>query len=136
MICAQCGKAFNPTEKINSSIATAHQLKGARSQAKYCTALCKKKRDNALNYRRRNSERTTFPCVYLMKKGELHKIGVSKNPKYRAKALGATLLHCGQPNHLAESIEASLHQMFAAKQVTGEWFNLTDEDAKKVLSLL
>lgn len=75
--------------------------------------------------------------VYLMhdKRNGYHKIGISKEPKYREKTLQseqpAIEMVCNKrypSRKIAEAIESALHKAYAEQRVRGEWFDLSPED--------
>lgn len=75
--------------------------------------------------------------VYLMhdKRNGYHKIGISKEPKYREKTLQseqpAIEMVCSKrypARKIAEAIEAALHKAYAEQRVRGEWFDLSPID--------
>lgn len=69
--------------------------------------------------------------VYLMRKGALHKIGISRDPDVRKTQVGSgvELIWC-QQSPLAASMELAYHAHFAEKRKHGEWFDLSPEDIK------
>jgi hypothetical protein len=79
--------------------------------------------------------------VYLFKSGLYHKIGISENPKYRLQSIQTS-----NPNKIeqvyqikrsdAKNVEYNLHKIFKNKRVSGEWFNLNDDDLKLLKSLV
>lgn len=75
-------------------------------------------------------------CVYFISDGHYVKIGVATDLARRVSSL-----QTGNPNKLdvkcvllfktkreANYYEAKLHQYFKAKNILGEWFDLTDDD--------
>ena len=86
-----------------------------------------------------------FCYVYLMKdkRNGYHKIGISKEPKYREKTLQseqpAIEMVCNKrypSRKIAEAIEAALHKAYAEQRVRGEWFNLSDIDVQMLIETL
>jgi hypothetical protein len=84
-------------------------------------------------------QRPPRPCsVYLLRVGELCKIGMSFNAELRIKHLQLPqapdeakvfrLASCDQ----ARILEAELHQQYAAKREYGEWFRLTGDDLNEI----
>ena len=71
--------------------------------------------------------------VYLLKSGEFYKIGASSNVSARIKQLtaippfGVSLVCTIKTNDMYQ-LERQLHEQFASKRVSGEWFELTDQD--------
>lgn len=83
--------------------------------------------------------------VYLMhdKRNGYHKIGISKEPKYREKTLQseqpAIEMVCSKRypvRKIAEAIEAALHKAYAEQRVRGEWFNLSEIDVQMLKETL
>jgi hypothetical protein len=91
--------------------------------------------------------RTMFNCVKSVKKNTVshlyimtdtkngfHKIGISKEPKYRESTLQSEkpsiLLIWSSPVAIenVNKIEAILHEKFSSKRIRGEWFDLCDDD--------
>ena len=69
------------------------------------------------------------------KRNGYHKIGISKEPKYREKTLQseqpAIEMICNKrypSRKIAEAIEFALHKAYAEQRVRGEWFDLSPED--------
>ena len=93
-----------------------------------------------------NKLRTKESCsVYLMHDttNNFYKIGISNKPKWREKTLQSEkptieLLESKRfvSRELALSFEKALHQTFDSKRIRGEWFNLTEEDVKDLISTL
>lgn len=78
--------------------------------------------------------------VYLMKSGDLYKIGRSKDPDKRFKQLQYTEPVPEEIVHLIESdacrkLESGLHHVFCDKRVDGEWFSLEDGDVEWLKTL-
>ena len=83
--------------------------------------------------------------VYLMvdTANNLHKIGISNNPKYREHTLQSEKptieLLCAKefPTRIiAEAIESALHKAYANKRIRGEWFNLDATDIADIKQTL
>lgn len=83
--------------------------------------------------------------VYLMhdKRNGYHKIGISKEPKYREKTLQseqpAIEMVCNKKypsRKIAEAIEFALHKAYAEQRVRGEWFNLSEIDVQMLKETL
>jgi hypothetical protein len=79
--------------------------------------------------------------VYLAHNGELHKIGFSGDPGRRMSQIkrdtgsSCRILFVFQtPDY--RSLESELHEHFDHKRVTGEWFDLNDEDVAWIKSLM
>lgn len=88
-------------------------------------------------------ERQKIPgWVYLVKAENLnqYKIGLSKTPKIRLKALqkqspvSLTLIHLIKCADMAE-VELRLHQQFAKYRIIGEWFGLDQKAVDYICSL-
>lgn len=81
-----------------------------------------------------------YGYIYIVKAGELFKIGFSKTPRKRFRSF-----RTGSPVPLEivftmktpyyKMVEKVLHDHFALKRVHGEWFALTDRDIAYVKSL-
>ena len=75
-------------------------------------------------------EKTAFVYLMIDNRNGLHKIGKSKDPKYREKTLQSEVpsvelvFKCNGYTEL----EYKLHEKFADKRVRGEWFNLDSKD--------
>lgn len=69
-----------------------------------------------------------------------YKIGRSKNPPNRLRAIGVKMpfkveiIHTIQTNDMY-SLEINLHQRFADKRVNGEWFALSQDDVDYIKGL-
>lgn len=83
--------------------------------------------------------------VYLMidTTNNFHKIGISNHPKYREHTLQSDKptieLICAKEfptRAIAEAIEASLHRVYAAKRIRGEWFKLDTSDIDDIKQTL
>ena len=83
--------------------------------------------------------------VYLMhdKRNGYHKIGISKEPKYREKTLQseqpAIEMVCNKKypsRKIAETIEYALHRAYAEQRVRGEWFDLSPLDIQMLKETL
>lgn len=83
--------------------------------------------------------------VYLMidTTNNFYKIGISNNPKYREHTLQSDKptieLLCAKeyPSRvIAETIESSLHKVYAGKRIRGEWFNLDASDVDEIKQTL
>ena len=83
--------------------------------------------------------------VYLMvdTTNGYFKIGISNNPNYREKTLQSEkptieLMASKQfpVRKIAESIEKSLHDVYAEKRLRGEWFELDEQDVKHIIETL
>jgi hypothetical protein len=71
--------------------------------------------------------------IYVLKAGPFYKIGLTKDPDVRRKALAVALPYKDQviftipvPDMFGH--ERYLHELFAHKRANGEWFELTDDD--------
>lgn len=77
-------------------------------------------------------QKTRAGFVYLMRSGDLYKIGRSKNPNARLAALQNAapntiyLVHSIRTDDM-HGFEAYLHDLFSAEQTTGEWFDLSSD---------
>jgi len=83
--------------------------------------------------------------VYLMidRKNNYYKIGISNKPEYREKTLQSEkptielICHKHFPSRkMAESIEKAFHNMYKENRIRGEWFNLTPDEVKEIVSTL
>lgn len=75
--------------------------------------------------------------VYLIERDGHHKIGISKNPKSRISSMQTASstpinLICTIATNDMESFEAMLHNHFADKRLSGEWFVLTPDDVEYI----
>ena len=78
--------------------------------------------------------------VYIMQMGDYYKIGISTNPKKRAKEF----THLPEPIELIHtekvceyvSVEQQLHDIYSAKNKRGEWFSLTEQDIEDIKKYL
>jgi len=71
--------------------------------------------------------------VYLMKCADFYKIGISTNPKARAKDLQTSNplkveLIATKYTRKASKYESQLHSTYSGKRVRGEWFRLSSKD--------
>lgn len=70
--------------------------------------------------------------VYVFENAGLRKIGSSKRPHIRLRALKTAAPSIEAIHHIPSlnyrELEKLLHRHFAAKRVVGEWFRLSDED--------
>lgn len=92
------------------------------------------------------SDRTEDICfVYLMHDtaNGYYKIGISNKPQYREKTLQSEkptieLITAKKfpVRKIAESIEKSLHSVYAEKRLRGEWFELNEIDVENVIESL
>jgi hypothetical protein len=81
-------------------------------------------------------KKITVSHLYIMTdtKNGFHKIGISKEPKYRESTLQSEkpsiLLIWSSPVAIenVNKIEAILHEKFSSKRIRGEWFDLCDDD--------
>lgn len=81
-----------------------------------------------------------YGFIYVVKAGELYKIGFSKTPRKRFRTFRTgspipleIVLTMRTPHY--KIVEQMLHDHFAAKRVHGEWFALTESDIEYVKSL-
>jgi hypothetical protein len=81
-----------------------------------------------------------FGYIYLLKCGELYKIGFSLKPRKRLKQFRTgsphpiELVHTLRTPHF-KMLEQILHRRFAQKRQTGEWFKLDPEDVEHIKSV-
>lgn len=77
--------------------------------------------------------------VYLLQSGEFYKIGCAANMQERISALQTgnplklrliDFIRCKSKTE-AEQLETRLHKIFSVKNVSGEWFKLSDVDICK-----
>ena len=80
--------------------------------------------------------------VYILKNSEnFYKIGYSKNPKNRVKQFNTAnpyelkIIKTFETN-FDSKIEAILKNHFKFRKISGEWFDLSDEDILKIESLI
>lgn len=79
-------------------------------------------------------------CVYFITDGELTKVGIAASLPNRMKQLqtgnGRKLraMYIIPENTQKEAldVERMLHKCFSEKQEVGEWFNITEEEVKRV----
>lgn len=70
----------------------------------------------------------------------LTKIGISDDPSARLRTIQAasgirlSLVHSSDKTANARSIEAAAHKLLASKRKTGEWFDVTAEEAIEALA--
>ena len=73
--------------------------------------------------------------LYLIKFNNLYKIGISVNPSNRLQQLSlgenAEIVHKKLYPH-AKLIESAIHDIYSRKQVSGEWFELSDDDVELI----
>ncbi|HEX5281894.1 MAG TPA: GIY-YIG nuclease family protein [Micropepsaceae bacterium] len=72
-------------------------------------------------------------AVYLLKHGQHHKIGCSKQPEHRITELRVMLPPQSHLVHIIKTddpfgVETYWHRRYAEKRVNGEWFKLTPQD--------
>lgn len=78
--------------------------------------------------------------VYLLRVGDLHKIGITRNVAFRMNAIGTELkmpvwlLHCW-PTHTPRALERYLHKMFSKCRVAREWFRLGYPEVERLRHL-
>ena len=107
-----------PTELLDEIDATAEHLGLSRAQ---------------VVIKRLEGSRIGRRSVYLMSKGNLHKIGISIDPKARKTQVGSGVeLVWSEESPFASSMELAFHAHFADKRKHGEWFELTQEDVEWV----
>lgn len=79
--------------------------------------------------------------VYLLQsESGLYKIGLTKDPRKRAKTFGVLLpfsveFICLIKTEDMPVLEAELHQRYASKRLNGEWFRLSPEDVDYIQRL-
>ena len=81
-----------------------------------------------------------YGYVYLLKCGEMYKIGYSLKPRKRLKQFRTGSPHPIEVVHTIRTahykqIEKQLHWKFGSSRRMGEWFSLTDEDVTYIQSL-
>ena len=91
-------------------------------------------------------EKNNSSCwVYLMHDtiNNAFKIGISNNPCYRERTLQSEkpfiekLSAREYPSRtIARSIESSLHKVYEAKHLRGEWFKLGNDDVEEIKNIL
>lgn len=69
--------------------------------------------------------------VYVLERGSVVKIGLSRQPKVRARELGATLAHCTPMLTQAKRVERRAHEVMDEMgcRIKGEWFAVAAEQA-------
>jgi len=76
--------------------------------------------------------------LYIIKFNNLYKIGWSKNPSNRIKQLtlgpSAEIIF-EKPFPNISKVEKNLHHLFEEKKVSGEWFELSEEDIEQIESM-
>jgi hypothetical protein len=77
--------------------------------------------------------------VYVLKKGDIYKIGCTKNLEQRTRVLnnmngglGCSILI---KSEFYQKIEKTLHSIFKSKRGIGEWFRLNENDLKRIKEL-
>lgn len=79
----------------------------------------------------RGTRKTDRPeIVYFARLGDLIKIGVSKDPRRRAKDLNAELIHL---EHGGRERERELHRAFKDARIRGEWFDANYDRIQRYL---
>ena len=100
---------------------------------------------NELERLRDDSNKIDYNYVYLMFDSSLslHKIGYSKDAKYREKTLQGqrpTIELLSKKRYLnktkARQIESLLHKKFDSKRTRGEWFKLEESDIEYIIGYL
>ena len=72
---------------------------------------------------------------YLMTDGFLFKIGKSANPKQRLKGLKTANVDIELIDYSDKIEESTLHHLFKAKRVHGEWFDLYKHEVESILTM-
>lgn len=78
-------------------------------------------------------------CVYIIESDNCIKIGRTKNPNVRIKAIQSTSGRIFKRIALTEpcnnycKIECDMHSRFKTKRLKGEWFDISFDDAKSAL---
>lgn len=94
---------------------------------------------------RRNCEprRVERKSLYLMSTPSGYKIGISKDPNRRLHEIlrhqpNAELVAVSKPvkTRRAMEIEKQFHDALSPRQIVGEWFRLSEEEANKVHALI
>ena len=80
-----------------------------------------------------------FGYVYVFENAGLRKIGSSKRPQVRLRAMKTAAPSIEAIHHIPSlnyrELEHLLHLHFAEKRVAGEWFKLSDEDMNFIASI-
>lgn len=79
--------------------------------------------------------------IYIMECGGKYKIGNSKNVEKRKKQLDnrpfpVSIIYKSPVIEEVYDIETMLHDVYKAKRISGEWFDLTDEDITEIKNYL
>lgn len=81
-----------------------------------------------------------FGYIYILKSGDLYKIGQSAKPRKRLRqlrtgsALPIDVVYTMRTPHY-KFVEKILHNRLAAKRVQGEWFALSETDLKYITQI-
>ncbi len=103
----------------------------------------KEELDEVKNDSPSGSQKSCYVYLMIDTTNNFHKIGISNHPKYREHTLQSDKptieLICAKEfptRAIAEAIEASLHRVYAAKRIRGEWFKLDTSDIDDIKQTL
>ena len=103
----------------------------------------KEELDEVKNESPSGSQKSCYVYLMIDTTNNFHKIGISNHPKYREHTLQSDKptieLICAKEfptRAIAEAIEASLHRVYAAKRIRGEWFKLDTSDIDDIKQTL
>ncbi len=129
------GICFNILPQNRQSVK--HRKIGS-SRAKIVKKILKREEKQAKQARKKAGKTPVSDKIYLIATPDhLYKIGVSKRPKSRLKALqtnhphSLTLLHTFPAEHGKEA-ESKLHRFFHQSRLNGEWFALNDAQRQSI----
>ncbi|MDN3550503.1 GIY-YIG nuclease family protein [Mucilaginibacter aquaedulcis] len=91
-------------------------------------------RDFFQNNHQTSSEGSSFVYLMINTDTSCFKIGFSKNPAYRERTLHSKepCVHLVAKWPCPNTVEKELHQLYKAKRVRGEWFNLNFKDLTEI----
>tara|TARA_R110000851_G_scaffold239896_1_gene392598 strand:+ start:287 stop:727 length:441 start_codon:yes stop_codon:yes gene_type:complete len=85
-----------------------------------------------------NKNEISLEYLYIIENNKKYKIGYSSNFKKRLKNYKT---HLGEVNliYLTKqkncfNLESDIHEMFESKNISGEWFNLDNDDIFKIIA--
>ena len=87
-----------------------------------------------------NFPKEFFPCVYVIECEGLYKIGRARILQQRLRSIRNSRRAPIELVHTIYSwdydkVECSLHRIFTAQRVSGEWFNLSPQDLNQLMSM-
>ena len=111
-------------------------------KGKFAEILAEREAKRIAEERKQERSRVSLSAgyVYIMQMGKYYKIGISTNPKKRAKEF----THLPEPIELIHtekvcdyvSVEQQLHDIYSAKNKRGEWFSLDEQDIEDIKKYL